>query len=166
MEKITKHQRYANIIQRACSLGFEPAEHQGFLGVVQDAEDFLIENTEHSLEYLPIDTSGRQQHVSFADGFGYTLESTGDHIIFQYNRRKRVVYYTVIDSFGNVIDLFDYAGPQHVKYCIQKDAWYWNAWAGDWVDFNNATFFQTLEEAEEELLKCGEGIINHVNAEE
>jgi hypothetical protein len=77
-------------IQAAIDNGFTVSGTDSIETVWQDACDFIIDNTEHTMEYCELNTNGRSQHYDFGeywqDGeifdFGWHYKES-DHVLFK-----------------------------------------------------------------------------------
>lgn len=106
MNTVTSNQRTINILNKALELGFEFNENNTLEEIRISAEEYLIDNTEAIEEECEVKSLGNHgQRVDYSDGLGYEYWSQGEIVNFD-GKSEIIIHTTVVNSLGNVIDLF------------------------------------------------------------
>lgn len=115
MKQITSNQRTINIISKAVALGYRFFESETIEDTRIEAEQYLIDNTDAIEDQCEVvSLGGHGQRVDWSDGKGYDFWQQGDIVDFARHWHKepehKVYHNTVIDSEGQVVNLFYYVG--------------------------------------------------------
>lgn len=97
-----------NAIKSAADLGFQATYEDSLYEVSEKAKMFLIENAERTTIMLPLLSDGRDQYFSYVDSTGITHWEIGEILSKRPDKSvgdPPVVYATIIDGNGDVIDL-------------------------------------------------------------
>lgn len=113
--------RMANILLAAIKLGFEIDTTDSFESVLNEAEDFIMNNATPERHECEVSTSGHNQYVNFGD-----FHSSGHIVDFSAHWHEspetEVDHESFVDDDGNLIQLFykvgetDYNAPDGFYY--------------------------------------------------
>jgi hypothetical protein len=112
--KVTAQQRGLNIIQNAIDNGLEIDFDLEFENIVNEAEEFLLQNTEPKLEEGDVSFHRNGQNVQWCDGLGYCYEGDGDYICSRQDwylpAETKLALANVCDSEGQHVQIFTFLG--------------------------------------------------------
>lgn len=90
----TQFERFANVVKRAISEGYEVDEHQDLETIICDAENHIFSNCKpDTMEQCDLKTHGTSQYYYFIDKDGQKYDSTGDIFDFAKYKADKGVYF-------------------------------------------------------------------------